>query len=149
MASTPRGIKHPAYTDKIKDGVSPSALVDDITELATSADAAISQAVQEAKEDADTEYGGLSSRVTAVEAKNTAQDSRLTSVEGRNTEQDGRIDGLEDLQPVKSVRLEAGKWVWDPAGSPTHYVLIDHDGKPTVRATPWPAPNQTKPEFTW
>lgn len=58
-----------------------------------------------------------------------------------------RLDAA-DVRPVKSVRFENGQWVWDLAGA-THYVLIDHTGAPAVRATPWPQPSPTTPEFTW
>lgn len=59
-----------------------------------------------------------------------------------------RLDGLDSIQAIKSVRFENGQWVWDLARA-THYVLIAHDGKPTVRATQWPQPSPTTPEFTW
>lgn len=80
-ASTPRGISYPTPGDKIKDGSSPSALADDFASLASSADAAITAGVQEAKDDATTKYGGLPARVTAVENKNTQQDERINSLE--------------------------------------------------------------------
>lgn len=66
-ASTPRGLNHPTSEDKIKDGSSPSALADDFAVLASSADAAITAGVQEAKDDATTKYGGLPARVTTLE----------------------------------------------------------------------------------
>lgn len=265
MASnTPRGVQYPTELDKIKDGSSPSALADDFRDLAATTDAAIADGVAEAVADAATKYGGLPSRVTAVEqknvqqdqaisdvsdrvqtlldttqaidapkgfdantvngqavhavntvdspvnmpgdgswmlftwpqlgaqqqqlalkfdiagpemharvrtgegwgswnrldankwaerldaieSKNSNQDNRLFDVETKNIGQDQRLDGLERLRPVKSVRLENGKWVWDPRNA-THYVLIDHNGKPTARSTPWPIPDLSTPTFSW
>lgn len=134
MAITPKGIKYPIYADAVKSSSSPSALADDFRELAESADAAIASAVAEAVDEVDDKYGNLPDRVTAVEQK--------------NAEQDNRLDGLEDIQAIKSVRFEDGQWVWGLDGA-THYVLIGHDGKPTVRATPWPMPNPSTPSFNW
>lgn len=65
--STPRGLTHPTSEDKIKDGSSPSALADDFTVLASSADAAITAGVQESIDDATTKYGGLPARVSDAE----------------------------------------------------------------------------------
>lgn len=48
---------------------------------------------------------------------------------------------------VKSVRLEAGKWVWDLTGA-THYLIPDHTGALIARPTPRPTPDVT-PSFTW
>ncbi len=73
---------------------------------------------------------------------------RLGQIEAKDTEQDDRLDGLDSIQAIKSVRFENGQWVWD-LENPTHYVLIDHTGSPTVRATQWPQPSPTTPEFTW
>lgn len=67
-ASTPRGVNYPTADDKIKDGSSASALADDFAVLATSADAAITAGVQEAKDDSTTKYGGLPARVAAAES---------------------------------------------------------------------------------
>lgn len=81
MATTPKGIKYPLSSDVVKSSASPSALADDFKELADSTDAAIAGGVIEAINDATTKYGGLPSRVTAVENKNTAQDLRLNANE--------------------------------------------------------------------
>jgi hypothetical protein len=50
----------------------------------------------------------------------------------------------------KSVHLESGWLVWDgPNGqAATHYVLIDHNGWPVARATPFPVPTAT-PALNW
>lgn len=69
--------------------------------------------------DADTKYGGLPARVTT----------------------------LEGLQPVKAVRLEDGKWVWDLAGA-THYLFPEPGGGLAVHATAWPVPAET-PSLDW
>ena len=94
-------------------------------------------------------------RLTSIEDKNTAQDVSIqnlrddvTFINGKNVEQDGRLDDLESIQAIKSVRFEVDHWVWDLV-NPTHYVLIAHDGKPTVRATQFPQPSPTTPEFIW
>src|SRR5690606_21620946 len=94
---TPGGIQFALADDKIKDGASPSALADNFKTLALTADAhandvaevarasAVSTAATDATTKADnaktdaiadatTKYGGLPARVSAVEAKNTAQD---------------------------------------------------------------------------
>lgn len=90
----------------------------------------------------------LAERLYSIEATNADLDERLAAAGLENTRQDQRLESLENLRPVKAVRLENGKWVWDP-GNATHFVLIDHNGKPTARATPWPTPNTSTPTFSW
>ena len=59
-----------------------------------------------------------------------------------------RLTGIPtDLIPVKCVRLEAGKWVWDTVAG-THYVIPDHTGALIVRATAVPVPAAT-PALNW
>lgn len=89
-----------------------------------------------------------SETITNAVAQAIAADPRIGQIESKNTQQDDRLDVLDANQAIKSVRFENGQWVWDIA-NPTHYVLIAHDGKPTVRATQWPQPSPTTPEFTW
>lgn len=81
MANTPRGIRYPLPEDALKASVSASKLAADIQAVADTADAAISSAVVEAVTDADGKYGGLPSRMTAVEQKNTVQDGRLNTLD--------------------------------------------------------------------
>lgn len=118
--TNPHNIKYPVAADRIKDPNVASKLADDIKAVAQ----------------------------TTNDALNTAS-GRIGDLENSLIVESERINDLEDLQPVKSVRLESGKWVWDPSGTPTHYVLLDHDGNPTVRATPWPVPNPSTPSFNW
>lgn len=77
--STPRGLDYPTYSDLIKSGSSSSALADDFAGLALSADAAITQGVQEAKDDATAKYGGLPGRVSVLEANMWARTELATN----------------------------------------------------------------------
>lgn len=105
MATTPKGIKYPLSSDVVKSSASPSALADDFKELADSTDAAIAGGVIEAINDATTKYGGLPSRVTAVESKNAAQDLRLNGVEAVNTAQGTRLTNVENRNTQQDERL--------------------------------------------
>jgi hypothetical protein len=65
-----------------------------------------------------------------------------------NAVQDGRLTTLENMQPVKAVRLEAGKWVWD-VDNATHYLFPAPSGGLGVHATAWPVPSKTTPTLNW
>lgn len=146
--TNPHNIKYPVAADRIKDPKVASKLADDIKAVAETTNDALNTAsgrIGELENDLILESGRIDGLVTDLQVESERIDGLVTDLQNESE----RIDDLEELQPVKSVRLESGKWVWDPSGTPTHYVLLDHDGNPTVRATPWPVPNPSTPSFNW
>ena len=127
---TPGGIPFPLVDDKIKDGTSPSALVEDLKTLALGADAHAHSTADTAKTDAiadaTTKYGGLPARVAATEAKNAAQDTAIaTKADSGHTHDrishagaEARLDSSGQFQYVNP----SGERVWQvqAAGSLTH-----------------------------
>jgi len=69
------------------------------------------------------------SRLEDLEAKDVTQDTAAAALAARVTAG----------AAVKSVRLEAGAWVWDLTAG-THYLIPDDTGQPVIRQTPWPMP---------
>lgn len=120
--------------DLIKDGAEVSALAGDISALATATQAALAARAVTAASDATTK----------------ANAAQAAAIEDATTKYGGlpaRVTDLEGMQPIKAVRLEAGKWVWDLVGA-THYLLPDETGALVARATPWPVPAAT-PSLDW
>lgn len=125
--------------DRIKDGAEVSALAGDISALATATQAALADRAATAEADATTK---------ADAAKAAAQEAAINDATTKYGGLPARVTALEVLRPVKAVRLEAGKWVWDLAGA-THYLLPDETGALVARATPWPVPNPITPSLDW
>lgn len=98
-ASTPRGLNHPTSDDKIKDGSSPSALADDFAALASSADAAITAGVQEAKDAASAD---ASAKDAAIDAKATSAvstaNNALAVSSGASADADNAVDRVTALE---------------------------------------------------
>jgi len=114
-----------------------------LTDLNTASEEAVSRL-----EDIEAKDTAQDTRLDAAEAKNTAQDTRLDAAEAKNTAQDTRLDTIQGLQPVKAVKLEAGKYVWDLPNA-THYLFPEPAGGLSVHATAWPVPNPTTPALDW
>lgn len=121
-ASTPRGISYPTPDDKIKDGTSPSALADDFMGTATSADAAITAGVQEAKDAASAD---ASAKDAAIDAKATSAvstaNNALAVSSGASADADNAVDRVTALESA------AG---FGPS-TPTDGTMADYIANPT------------------
>lgn len=87
-------------------------------------------------------------RVPALVVSAIAADPTVVNAAAAAVDANPKIDALSAKQPVKCVRLEAGKWVWDTTNG-THYVIRDWlDGSLVVRPTAQPVP-ATTPALNW
>lgn len=133
MAFTPRGIKYPTPSDRIKDNASLSRLADDLRDVAQTADAAVSTAEWSAKtyaDSGDAKTLGLASTDAAAKA-NSARHDAIQAAEAKAgaAERNAKIY-TDTVVNTSHISIDSDGVPYIRVGSMTARVLLDTDGTP-------------------
>lgn len=135
--NTPRGIKYPTASDKIKDGSSPSALADDFKALAESADSSTAAAEGAAKayaDSGDTATLNTAKADASAKANKALADAKLDATAKANKAEDNARSYTDLIVKTSHLGVDSDGVPFIQYGSISHRILVDSDGTPYFEA---------------